>query len=416
MNGTRPFLSRLLSAVLMLTILSGLAGGTAALGWLFAPLGVALCVGGWTLSRLQMPHRRAERPDEAKPAEPQDGPEPPLDTAPADVDAAESPQRMDPPPAPPAPCAPCAPETPDAACAPQDEKATHTQALAELAKLGEAVTDGNFAARSLSQNAAETSEHAKDVANSAGMTAQGVQAVAAAAEELSHTTLEISRQIVISTDQAASAASEVNDANDTVAALTEAARQIGAVVDVIREIADQTNLLALNATIEAARAGDAGRGFAVVASEVKALAQETAKATGSIGQEVQEIQGRVGSAVTVIKSIGQRVIGIHEIVTGIAAATEEQSVATNEITANVNAMAEATSQISDRLELLCMSAEQTDGFSEESHMAFEAIRESMATLQRALESVDAASPSSPAQSSPAQSSPAQQDDPSPVAA
>ncbi len=346
-----------------LLIAGGLVGGTAAFGPAFLPLGTALAVAGFFLRSpgkakardhdgpVDCVHSSPDHPFQGDEADSVDGGAPEDRSASPGMIEKEPPERL-----------------PDL--------------TADFDAMGDAIQDGRFAARSLSQNASETSDHAKDVARAAGNTAQGVQAVAAAAEELSQTTSEIARQIVLSTDEASTTAREVGNANETITALTEAAREIGAVVDVIREIADQTNLLALNATIEAARAGDAGRGFAVVASEVKALAQETAKATGTIGKQIIEIQGRVDSAVTAIRSIGKRVIGINEIITGISAATEEQSAATNEITANVASMAEAATEISNGLDLLCMSAEQTDGFSEETHMAFDAI----ATAAEALKS------------------------------
>src|SRR4029453_6880904 len=123
--------------------------------------------------------------------------------------------------------------------------------------------------------------------------------------------------------------------NSRVQGLAKAAQRIGDVVELISTIAGQTNLLALNATIEAARAGDAGRGFAVVASEVKALAEQTAKATGKIGEQALPIQGRTQESVGSIQKIGGTIGSVNEITTAIAAAVEEQGVATAEIARNV---------------------------------------------------------------------------------
>jgi methyl-accepting chemotaxis protein len=131
-----------------------------------------------------------------------------------------------------------------------------------------------------------------------------------------------------------------------VSELSVAATRIGAVVDLINTIAGQTNLLALNATIEAARAGDAGRGFAVVASEVKALAQQTAKATEEIGQQISDIQTATQESVGAIKEISETIKQLSEISSTIAAAVEEQGAATQDISRNVQLAAQGTHAVS----------------------------------------------------------------------
>ena len=125
--------------------------------------------------------------------------------------------------------------------------------------------------------------------------------------------------------------------------------KIGHVVELINTIAGQTNLLALNATIEAARAGDAGRGFAVVASEVKALAEQTAKATDEIGQQIASIQRRVQESVSAIKEISGTIEKLSEISQTIAAAVEEQGAATQEISRNVQQAAQGTQEVSSNV-------------------------------------------------------------------
>ena len=137
--------------------------------------------------------------------------------------------------------------------------------------------------------------------------------------------------------------------NDRVNALSQAATRIGDVVELINTIAGQTNLLALNATIEAARAGDAGRGFAVVASEVKALAEQTARATGEISQQIAGMQAATQESVTAIKEIGGTIGRISEISSTIASAVEEQGAATQEISRNVQQASRGTQEVASNI-------------------------------------------------------------------
>ncbi len=142
---------------------------------------------------------------------------------------------------------------------------------------------------------------------------------------------EISRQVQQSARMATDAVGQARATNERVSELSKAASRIGDVVELINTIAGQTNLLALNATIEAARAGEAGRGFAVVASEVKALAEQTAKATGEIGQQIAGIQEATEESVGAIRDISATIEKLSEISSTIAAAMEEQGAATQEI-------------------------------------------------------------------------------------
>jgi methyl-accepting chemotaxis protein len=173
-----------------------------------------------------------------------------------------------------------------------------------------------------------------------------VQAVASSTEEMSSSVNEISRQVQESANIANSAVAQARKTNDRVAELAKAASRIGDVVELINTIAGQTNLLALNATIEAARAGDAGRGFAVVASEVKALAEQTAKATGDISHQINGIQAATAESVGAIKEIGDTIGRMSEIASTIASAVEQQGAATQEISRNVQQAAQGTMQVS----------------------------------------------------------------------
>ena len=188
-----------------------------------------------------------------------------------------------------------------------------------------------------------------------------VQTVASATEELSASIGEISRQVTESTRIASGAVEEANRTNGTVAGLQEAAQKIGEVVQLINNIASQTNLLALNATIEAARAGDAGKGFAVVASEVKNLANQTAKATEDIQNQVGQMQSVTGHTVEAIRSITGTITRMSEIATAIASAVEEQGAATQEISRNVQEASRGTAEVSGSIQGVVAIARDTGG-------------------------------------------------------
>ncbi len=196
----------------------------------------------------------------------------------------------------------------------------------------------------LSSSAGDLQMNAESLAAAAEQTNQQSTAVATASEELSASVSEIARQINESSNVVNTAVAEAHNSEKMVAGLTVAAEKIGDVSGVVAQIAGQTNLLALNATIEAARAGEAGKGFAVVASEVKSLANQTAKATDEIAQQVQGIQGSSQQTAGAIKTIVHVISKISEISTSISGAVEEQSAATREVTQNIEGIRKASAE------------------------------------------------------------------------
>ena len=214
-------------------------------------------------------------------------------------------------------------------------------------------------AGTLSATAARSQELSTAVATASEEASTNVQSVSSATEELSSSVNEISRQVQDSARIAKDAVDQARSTTERVSELSKAATRIGDVVELINTIAGQTNLLALNATIEAARAGDAGRGFAVVASEVKALAEQTAKATGEIGQQISGIQLATQDSVNAIKEISGTIEKLSEISSTIASAMEEQGAATQEISRNVQQAAQGTQQVSSNITDVQRGASET---------------------------------------------------------
>jgi methyl-accepting chemotaxis protein len=222
-----------------------------------------------------------------------------------------------------------------------------------------ASTELEASAKTLTSTAARGQEIATTVAAASEEASTNVQSVASATEELSSSITEISRQVQESARMASEAVGQARSTTDRVSELSKAATRIGDVVELINTIAGQTNLLALNATIEAARAGEAGRGFAVVASEVKALAEQTAKATGEIGQQISGIQSATQESVGAIKDISGTIEKLSEISSAIAAAVEEQGAATQEISRNVQQASQGTQQVSSNITEVQRGATET---------------------------------------------------------
>jgi methyl-accepting chemotaxis protein len=232
-----------------------------------------------------------------------------------------------------------------------------------------AATELEASANTLTKAAERSQSMATTVAAASEEASTNVQSVSAASEELTTSVNEISRQVQESSRVASEAVEQAQKTNSRVSELSKAASRIGDVVELINTIAGQTNLLALNATIEAARAGEAGRGFAVVASEVKALAEQTAKATGEISQQISGIQAATQDSVAAIKEIGDTIGRMSEISSTIAAAVEEQGAATQEISRNIQHAAAGTQQVSSNITDVQQGATETGSASAQVHSA-----------------------------------------------
>ena len=214
-------------------------------------------------------------------------------------------------------------------------------------------------AQSMTATASDASARAATVGSASERSSNNVATVAASAEELSSSVEEIARRVTQSSEIAGKAVGDAERTNATVKLLSSGAEKIGEVVQLIHSIAAQTNLLALNATIEAARAGESGRGFAVVASEVKALASQTAKATGEISAQVAAMQASTSDAVVSIGGITGTIAQMSEITISISSAVEQQGAATREIARNIQSVAAGSSEISDNIGAVSTAAEAT---------------------------------------------------------
>ena len=228
-----------------------------------------------------------------------------------------------------------------------------------LGALSSASTEMENSAHSMSGIAQDTNKRALTVTTAAEQASNNVQTVASATEELTSSIQEIARLVDQSSQIASNAVSQAGDTDQKIQGLSLSAQKIGDVVSLISDIAEQTNLLALNATIEAARAGDAGKGFAVVAAEVKELANQTAKATDEIGQQINSIQVETDNAVKAIQLIGGTIDEMNEIATNVASAVEEQTNATGEIAKNVEEAATGTREVSENIQQVQKASSET---------------------------------------------------------
>ncbi|HZL31402.1 MAG TPA: PAS-domain containing protein [Pseudolabrys sp.] len=246
-----------------------------------------------------------------------------------------------------------------------------------LSRVGGSAAAMRATAGKLFGSSDQTTQRADSAVNAFNEASANVETAAVAAEELSHSISEISRQLTHTSDIVCLATEEARSTDGEIAGLASGAQKIGDVVKLIRDIAGQTNLLALNATIEAARAGEAGRGFAVVASEVKSLAVQTAKATEDIASHILAVQHSTGGAVEAIRKIAARMVEINQYTSAVAAAVEEQNSATGEISHNVASAANGSGHVVEVLNEVVGAATDT-------RVSAEVVRDASQTVETAV--------------------------------
>jgi methyl-accepting chemotaxis protein len=241
------------------------------------------------------------------------------------------------------------------------------------------------ASEEMSQSAKDSASGTQQVNAAATAAADNVQTVASAAQELTSSIEEIGRQVRVVQDVVEKTQTRSVDTQGQISALADTVEKIGSVVELINGIADQTNLLALNATIEAARAGEAGKGFAVVAGEVKALANQTTKATDDIRQQIEVLGHTTSRSVEGIQEIATVIGELQKTTAAIATAIEQQNAATGEISRNTEVTARETQAINTAISDVSNSVRTTESVAQSVSETSSAMQEKAEVVGRAVD-------------------------------
>lgn len=256
----------------------------------------------------------------------------------------------------------------------------------ELRMVNETAAAMRVTASNLAQSSGETAESAAGAVQTSDEASGNINSAAAAADELISSISDISRQLSHANELVRVATSDSHTMKLEIGRLTEAAQEIGEVINLIQQIAGQTNMLALNATIEAARAGEAGRGFAVVAGEVKSLAVQTAKAAERIAAQILAVQASTSVAVDAIQRNADRMQEIDRFTTTIAASLQQQNGATDEISRNVASAANGAKVVVSVLDQVFGAVSQTRSYADTVLKASETVATATVKLQENVDS------------------------------
>jgi methyl-accepting chemotaxis protein len=244
-----------------------------------------------------------------------------------------------------------------------------------------AATEMDATAQSMESNILSSNEKLQNLMSAINLIASQVESVSASTGQLSSAINEISSQVNRSTMVTRESVNQGEKTKESVVVLEESAKAIQQVVDLINQITGQINLLALNATIEAARAGDAGKGFAVVASEVKALADQTGKATDQIVSQIGTMQSAIDQSSGLVRQMVTSIGQVSEVSTIIAAAVEEQGAATKEIASSSDRSKSSSADIIQNAKMVSGSVESSRVSANEMRMAAQELSRQAETLR-----------------------------------